>query len=600
MELIPLSWAGSGDPVLDDFTYFLELVWDHLGLPPPTKAQREIARFLQFGHPEHEEGAPRRDILEGFRGVGKSYITAALVLWVLLRDPLNEKILVVSASGSKAREFVSQVKTILNTMPALAHLRPRGDQRDMADRFDVAGASISQAPSVKASGITGQITGSRATRIVADDIEIPDNTKTEDARTVLLSKTNEFEAIILPGGDVYFLGTPQSYESIYNRKVREQGYRPWVWPARFPTEALRPHYLVTTSAGRTIDSLAPALAATLDASPRVAGKPTDPERFDEVELAAREARSSRAYFALQYMLDTTLSDADRYPLRARDLIVMPVNSWKAPMTIQWGRDSAGKNVRGDIPNYGFSGDACMGPLFTDDEWRPYERGVLFVDPSGRGKDETAWAVVKVLNGTFYCPTIGGHAGDVTEGMRLAAQAARTHQVDEIQIEPNFAAGVWITAFQPILKEVWPAKTKGEPAGCSVREAEWAKGSKEARIVDTLEPAFTQHRFVLDESAARDEVTMFQLTHITRERGALRHDDRIDALAGALNAVASALALDAAEAAKEQREEELHKDIEEMIAGWSSPVRRVVRTRRGPDGKLYRVEMSRDDFEHYHS
>ena len=33
----------------------------------------------------------------------------------------------------------------------------------------------------------------------------------------------------------------------------------------------------------------------------------------------------------------------------------------------------------------------------DDEWREYEGSVIFVDPSGRGKDETAWAVMKVLN-----------------------------------------------------------------------------------------------------------------------------------------------------------------------------------------------------------
>ena len=46
---------------------------------------------------------------------------------------------------------------------------------------------------------------------------------------------------------------------------------------------------------------------------------------------------------------------------------------------------------------GFSGDQLLRPLFMDDEWRDYEGSVIFVDPSGRGKDETAWAVMKVLN-----------------------------------------------------------------------------------------------------------------------------------------------------------------------------------------------------------
>ena len=55
-------------------------------------------------------------------------------------------------------------------------------RRDMADQFDVAGGSLSQSYSVAARGITGQITGSRATLLIADDIEVERNSMTEDAR----------------------------------------------------------------------------------------------------------------------------------------------------------------------------------------------------------------------------------------------------------------------------------------------------------------------------------------------------------------------------------------------------------------------------------
>jgi hypothetical protein len=39
--------------------------------------------------------------------------------------------------------------------------------------------------------------------------------------------------------------------------------------------------------------------------------------------------------------------------------------------------------------------------------------VIFVDPSGRGKDETAWAVMKVLNGILYLLKVGHEVADPT-------------------------------------------------------------------------------------------------------------------------------------------------------------------------------------------
>jgi hypothetical protein len=79
---------GAGAAGLTDFRVFLCQVWDFLGLPTPTKVQLDIAWYLQHG--------PRRKIVEAFRGVGKSYITVAFVLWTLLLNP-QAKILVVSA-----------------------------------------------------------------------------------------------------------------------------------------------------------------------------------------------------------------------------------------------------------------------------------------------------------------------------------------------------------------------------------------------------------------------------------------------------------------------------------------------------------------------
>lgn len=602
------------DPVLSDFRNLVFLVWEHIGLPSPTPAQFEIAYFLQHGwagygtRPDGEivhwygdeaiepdrtgwarcvekSDLGRSEILEAFRGIGKSYLTAAFALWRLLLDPVDTKILVVSASSSKAKEFVNQTKTILMTMDLFEHLRPGRDQRDQADRFDVWGASISQSPSVKAAGITGQITGSRATLIIADDIEVTDNSRTEEARLRLLQKVNEFDAIKVTGyAEVLFLGTPQTEESIYGRLVKERGYNCWCLPARFPRKDKREDYKLTRDNGEIVDILAP-LARAADRDPRLEWLPTDPERFNEAQLADRESKG-RAFFALQYMLDTSLSDAERYPLKAHDLIVMSINPFKAPQTVQWGHDSNGKNKRPDIPNHGFTGDYWLGPMFVDQEWREFDQAVLFVDPSGRGKDETAWAVVKTLNGMMYVTEVGGYAGDPAEAMQRIAQAAKRQNVHEVLVEPNYAGAVWIAAFQPVLAAVWPAEKPGDTAGCTVLEAEWSRTQKEVRIIDTLEPVMTLHRLVLDERVARDETLMYQITHISRDRGCLAHDDRVDALAGAVARFTSTLMLDVKDAAKAQKDAERDADLEDFIESCEHTERYGARTGRTTDGEDY--------------
>ncbi|PPE71488.1 phage terminase large subunit [Caldimonas thermodepolymerans] len=612
-------WWDTDDPYKADLRNLVALVWDHLNLPSPTPAQYEIAYFLQFGwagygttpdgeivhwygqepvEPDRtgwtrlyeypEQG--RADILEAFRGIGKSYLTSVLVLWKLLRDPYNEKVLVVSASGSKAQEFVAMTKSLLTTMPIFAHLVPRPDQRDKADRFDVNGASVSQSPSLKAAGITGQITGSRATLIIADDVEVLDNVRTEEARQRLLTKLNEFDAIKVTGwAEIIMLGTPQLTETIYSRLAKERGYLPWILPARFPRAEKRSNYIIQREGLPPWDALAPRARAA-DRDPSLEWKPTDPERFNEDELLVRESRG-RSFFQLQYMLDPSLSDAERYPLKLSDLIVMSVNSTKAPLTVSWGHATDGKNKREDIPNSGFSGDYWLGPMFVDTEWREYEQSVLFVDPSGRGKDETAWAVVKTLNGILYVCEVGGYAGDPAEAMRRIAMCARRHNVNEILVEPNYAGAVWIAAFQPVLAALWPPKNPGDAAGCAVIEAEWSRNQKEARIIDTLEPVMTLHRLVVDESVARDEVLMYQLTHISRERGSLAHEDRVDALAGAVARFTSTLMLDVNDAAKAQRDAELEAEVEAFLEGFVPEAAVGYLSGRTVDGETwYQVDL----------
>ena len=536
----------------ESFPKFMDIVWEHLGLPKPTLAQYEVAHYLQYGFDSVaygnlsdeqkvlEEFKVRTSIIRAFRSLGKSYVTAAYTIWRLMRQPRNEKVMVISATGSKAKEFVAQVKSITASMPLvtwlLAGARDQGAvRRDQADRFDVTYSSIAQSYSLKAVGIEGQITGSRATLLIADDIEEEGNSRTEEARArILRAIDNDFEAIVQTDvkGSIIFLGTPRTEESLYNVLVKSREYACLTIPALYPIEDKRENYKMLKDDGSKTDLLAPYLQKRYDDGLLKEDEATD-TRYATGDLIGMR-RKSAASFALNYMLDTTLSDAERYPLKLRDLMVLQVANDKAPISVSWGRDSQKKNFINDVPNMGFTGDYLLRPLFLDNEWRQFEESIVFVDPAGRGADEMAWSVLRCLNGNFYLVHVGGYSGDEPrEGMVQIARDALRFGVHTILVEPNFGQGMFLAAMQPIVNKVYPG-------GCLVKESEWAKGQKETRIIDTLEPVMTSHRLIISEEVVRADIRneqkfslLYQMTRLTRDRGCLRHDDRIDSLAGGI-------------------------------------------------------------------
>ena len=380
------------DP-LSDFRKFLFVIWKHLNLPDPTPVQYDIAYNLQHGD--------KRMIIQAFRGVGKSWITSAYVVWLLYMNPqLN--ILVVSASKSRSDDFTTFTLRLISEMDILAHLRPKTDQRQSKISFDVAPAAASHAPSVKSVGISGQLAGSRADVIVADDIEVPNNSMTQGMRDKLSEAVKEFDAILKPDGRIIYLGTPQNQESLYN-KLPDRGYKVSIWPARYP------------NADQTVgygSKLARLISNAMAANDLLVGEPTDPARFSEFDLLEREASYGRSGFALQFMLDTRLSDAERYPLKVSDLIVMDIPTQEAPEKVSWSSDS--QYIVEELPNVAFNGDHYHKPMFMSSEFVEYTGSVMSIDPSGRGKDETGYAVVKMLNGYLYVRRCGGIAGGYSE------------------------------------------------------------------------------------------------------------------------------------------------------------------------------------------
>ena len=533
---------------LHDFRNFMYLVWKHLNLPDPTPVQYDISDYLQ--------NAPRRCIIEAFRGVGKSYVTCAFVVHQLLLDP-DKKFMVVSASKARADDFSTFTQRIILELPLCKHLIAKESQRWSKIAFDVAPAKASGSPSVKSVGITGQLTGSRADIIIADDVEVPNNSMTQGMRERLSEAVKEFDAVLKPEGKIIYLGTPQCEMSLYNT-LTERGYQLRVWPARYP----RADKLINYS-----DRLAPILLEKLEEDPELDWQPTDPKRFHEEDLLERELSYGRSGFALQFMLDTSLSDGDRYPLKLSDLLVMSCDSTTAPEKLVYGI----MKPLSDLPCVGLAGDKFYAPEEALGR-SEYTGSLLAIDPSGRGADETAYAVVKMLNGFLYVVDAGGIAGGYgKDTLQKLADTAKLNKVNMVLIESNFGDGMFTELFKPYLQKTYPVTTE------EVRHSK----QKEARIVDTLEPIMNQHRLVIDPKVIHSDynsvqhhppekaqryMLQYQMSRITRDKGALAHDDRLDVLAMACAYWVEQMAADADREMRDRREELMDKELNKFING----------------------------------
>ena len=101
-----------------DFKLFLQALWGQLDLPSPTRAQYAIADYIQYG--------PKRLQIQAFRGVGKSWITGAFVLWTLFNDA-EKKIMIVSASKERADNMSIFLQKLIIETPWLSQLQPKSD-----------------------------------------------------------------------------------------------------------------------------------------------------------------------------------------------------------------------------------------------------------------------------------------------------------------------------------------------------------------------------------------------------------------------------------------------------------------------------------------
>ena len=533
-----------------DFKMFLQALWHELGLPAPTRAQYAIADYLQSG--------PKRLQIQAFRGVGKSWITGAFVLWTLFNDS-ERKIMIISASKERADNMSIFLQKLIIETPWLNFLRPKSDDsRWSRISFDV-NCSPHQAPSVKSVGITGQLTGSRADLMILDDVEVPGNSMTELMREKLLQLCTEAESILTPKSDsrIMYLGTPQTTFTIY-RKLAERSYRPLVWPARYPRG---------TNITQYEGLLAPELQADIDEGAEE-WTPTD-NRFTDDDLLEREASMGRSNYMLQFQLDTSLSDAEKFPLKMADLVVTSVNPTTAPDNVVWCSDP--QNVIKDAPTVGLPGDYFYSPMQLQGEWGSYSETICSVDPSGRGSDETAVCYLSQRNGIIYLHEVRAYRDGYSDQTLLDILAGcKKFGVTSLVIETNFGDGIVSELFKKHL-----IQTK---QNISVEEVR-ANVRKEDRIIDSLEPVLNQHRLVVDRSvidwdyksnrdAAPEErllyMLFYQMSRMCRQKGAVKHDDRLDCLAQGVKYFTDALHISALDQIALRKKQEFDAILQDFL------------------------------------
>jgi len=531
--------------LVTDFPSYLAYVYSHIQLPNPTPLQNRIAEIIG----ENND----RLILEAARGTGKSWIASIYTTWRLLRDP-DEKVLVVSASGPKAIEIASFIRRLFIQVPLLQHLDPSKSDRDSVLAFDVCGAKVAIAPSVAVVGISGQLTGRRASLVLADDVEVPNNSMTEMMRQKLDTQVKEFEALLIPDkpSSILYLGTPQSMESLYNKLP----YRTVVLPAEVPEDEL-------------------VYNGKLDPWIMLQGKagdPTDKVRFNSTTLAERKAGYGLAGYKLQYMLDTTLSDIERYPLKLKDMMCIPLDIEEAPFSLSY---AGSKEYRiNELANLGFTGDGFIKPMRINERYSPYSVKIMAVDPSGTGKDETTYCILGVLNGYVYIIDSGGTTeGYSDKALVFLANKALEYKVNTIVLEKNFGAGMFTNLFSSVVSKVYP---------CTIDEVT-SRGQKELRIINSIEPLSSNHKLVINytlvekdtEEVLQDPTKapyslLYQYTHITRDRNSLPHDDRLDALAIGCEYIKDMVMVDADSLLKSIEEREMEKFLYEKVYGKYTP------------------------------
>lgn len=574
-------------PVFEDF--LAEGIEELMGFTC-TDVQLDIGNYLQYG--------PKYRMIQAQRSQAKTTITSFYAVWRLIHDP-SEIILIFSAGGDMANEISNGIIDIIGDWEILECLRPAADDRQSTKAYDVHKQlkGYNKSPSVACMGITANMQGRRASVLIADDIESSKNALTEVQRDLLLHKSRDFTSINQKG-DIIYLGTPQSTDSVYNT-LPGRGFDIRIWSGRFPTEKEEKNYGT---------HLAPFIKDMMTADPSLRtgggvlgdrGQAVDPVLVPEEILVAKEIDQGPAYFQLQHMLDTALMDAARFPLREKHLTFANLDEQHSSVGYLWQPTNDTRVTLGvGSEKYDFHYSAKIEP-----ELLPYTGRMMFIDTAGggqnagaKGADEMVGVVTYFLNGMVFFMDMEAFVPDPdnAEGeYRKLAKLAYKHRVQHVQIERNYGGEMLVSAIKKEINLYWEDMEESNPAVHKAHmeiarakkgpqiETSWAAGQKELRIIDTLEPIMRRHQLIVNVDMIEHDAHLcrhypaerkriyslwHQMKKITRDKASLSHDDRLDALAGAVGFWAESVVQDE----RHMAERKLEGETDDMMAEWGAP------------------------------
>ena len=147
------------------------------------------------------------------RGHGKSTILDIYNAWKLFCNP-EHLILHQGATDPDAYKVSRGTEQVLERHP-LSNLFGIKKARGETQKWWVSGCTDVRHGSIHARGILSNVTGSRANEIQNDDVEVPSNIGTPEAREKLRYRLGEQSFILIPGGQRLFVGTPHTHDSLY-------------------------------------------------------------------------------------------------------------------------------------------------------------------------------------------------------------------------------------------------------------------------------------------------------------------------------------------------------------------------------------------------
>lgn len=478
-------------------------------------------------------------VLMVFRGAAKSTLYAIFKAWKLYRRRAHRSI-IWAADDKLAGKLTRDTINVLRRHPWCIGILP---PKPGAFSFWVNGATDARNPSMEALGINSNSTGSRADDADFDDIEVPKNIKTPEARANLRNKIEESTHILVPGWQKTFVGTPHTHDSIYTEQI-EGGAAVLKIPLfehslRYEKTSERTRYSFPHPVGpdglyvlagihKSARMLREGIDYRREGTEVVFAKPpgvvidiasmcTWPERFtrDEIEAKRKETKTLNSWDS-QYMLEAK-------PIGEVRLDPARIKAYDAEPVVQMLMGAAARRAKADVAMWlgrvRIVGAACR--------WDP---------ASGKLKSDVSSLAVVLQDdhGRRYWHRALELRGEVAEfdedGKRIVGgqvlqivDVVRSLHLRRVSIETNGIGGFAPTVLKAALKQA-------RLMDCGVSEVQ-SSANKNARILEALEDPLTSgtlwaHVSVLD-GPAYDQMRDWNPA-VTDQP-----DDHLDSLSGAV-------------------------------------------------------------------